>query len=100
MKDGPEGDTVTSALEVVQVGEDADGDDITSCVIVEAGAASSRGKVKLSGSREGRSGPPGTGYRRRKQRAAGEQSHTPKNPDNIACPVALVLRLRNGRNKR
>ena len=36
MKDGPEGDTVTSALQTVDVGTDEDGDAITSCVIVPA----------------------------------------------------------------
>lgn len=33
MKDGPEGETITSALEVVEVGIDDDGDPITSCVV-------------------------------------------------------------------
>jgi hypothetical protein len=36
-KDGPQGDTVTSRLEVVEVGTDDDGDPITSCVIVPVG---------------------------------------------------------------
>ena len=34
-KDGPTGDTVTSRLEVVTVDHDEDGEEITSCVIVE-----------------------------------------------------------------
>jgi AAA domain len=34
MKDGPEGDVITSRLETVDVGTDADGDTITSCVVV------------------------------------------------------------------
>jgi len=34
MKDGPEGATLTSRLEVVDVGTDEDGDPITSCVVV------------------------------------------------------------------
>jgi hypothetical protein len=34
MKDGPEGDTITSRLESVEVGTDIDGDPITSCVVV------------------------------------------------------------------
>ncbi len=34
MKDGPEGDTVVSRLEAVEVGIDQDGDPITSCVVV------------------------------------------------------------------
>ena len=36
MKDGPEGDMLYSRLEVVNVGQDHDGDEITSCVILEA----------------------------------------------------------------
>jgi hypothetical protein len=36
MKDGQEGDSFTSRLEVVDLGFDADGDPITSCVIVQA----------------------------------------------------------------
>ncbi|MGF1628535.1 MAG: AAA family ATPase [Kiloniellaceae bacterium] len=36
MKDGPEGEALHSRLEVVTVGQDEDGDDITSCVVVEA----------------------------------------------------------------
>jgi hypothetical protein len=34
MKDGPEGDSVTSRLEVVEIGTDQDGDPITSCAVV------------------------------------------------------------------
>ena len=36
MKDGPEGDTITSALDPIDVGTDSDGDSISSCVIIEA----------------------------------------------------------------
>ena len=36
MKDGPEGETLYSSLEVVTVGHDQDGEDITSCVVLEA----------------------------------------------------------------
>lgn len=36
MKDGAEGETLHSRLEVVVVGHDQDGEDITSCVVVEA----------------------------------------------------------------
>ncbi len=36
MKDGPQGETHYSRLEVLTVGKDEDGDDITSCVVVEA----------------------------------------------------------------
>ena len=39
MKDGPEGDRVTSTLAQVVVGTDVDGEDITSCVMVEAETA-------------------------------------------------------------
>jgi hypothetical protein len=38
MKDGPEGETLYSNLQVVAVGVDRDGDEITSCVILEADA--------------------------------------------------------------
>jgi hypothetical protein len=34
MKDGPEGDTLASRLEIVEVGTDVDGDPITSCVVI------------------------------------------------------------------
>jgi hypothetical protein len=34
MKDGPEGDTIASRLEAVEVGQDSDGNAITSCIIV------------------------------------------------------------------
>lgn len=38
MKDGPEGDVLHSTLKVVTVGHDRDGDEITSCVVLEADA--------------------------------------------------------------
>ena len=38
MKDGPEGDTLYSTLKVMAVGQDSDGEDITSCVVLEADA--------------------------------------------------------------
>lgn len=38
MKDGPEGEVFASALENVDVGEDDDGDNITSCVVVPVDA--------------------------------------------------------------
>jgi hypothetical protein len=41
MKDGAEGDKITSRLEVVEVGEDPDGDPITSCVVIPVEAAPS-----------------------------------------------------------
>ena len=34
MKDGPQGDEIASKLEVIELGEDDDGDTITSCIIV------------------------------------------------------------------
>ncbi|MCZ6590339.1 MAG: AAA family ATPase [Alphaproteobacteria bacterium] len=49
MKDGPEGETLTSALEVVDVGIDDDGDPITSCVVVEAEASEERTYERLTG---------------------------------------------------
>jgi hypothetical protein len=39
MKDGPEGDSVVSRLETVEVGNDIDGDPITSCVVVPVDSA-------------------------------------------------------------
>jgi hypothetical protein len=36
MKDGPEGESLYSSLLVVTVGQDSDGQDITSCVVLEA----------------------------------------------------------------
>jgi hypothetical protein len=49
MKDGPEGDTIVSALEVVDVGTDEDGERITSCVIVPADPSNIGRRGKLSG---------------------------------------------------
>jgi hypothetical protein len=40
MKDGAEGDTITSALEIVEVGTDSDDDTLYSCVVVETEASS------------------------------------------------------------
>jgi hypothetical protein len=37
-KDGPQGDKIVSRLEVVNVGVDEDGDNVTSCVVVEGTA--------------------------------------------------------------
>ena len=50
MKDGPEGDTISSALETVEVGTDSDGDTLQSCVIVEAepSSVSEASRRKLS----------------------------------------------------
>jgi hypothetical protein len=50
MKDGPEGDAITSALERVELGTDDDGEPITSCVIVpaEPSKASTSTRRKLS----------------------------------------------------
>jgi AAA domain len=42
MKDGPEGDTVVSRLDPIEVGTDADGEPITSCVVVAAEGAAPR----------------------------------------------------------
>jgi hypothetical protein len=39
MKDGPEGETVYSRLEAVDVGTDQDGETITSCVVVPVAAS-------------------------------------------------------------
>ncbi len=49
MKDGPEGDVIASRLEAVEIATDADGDPVTSCVVVEADAPDrASGKKKLS----------------------------------------------------
>jgi hypothetical protein len=50
MKDGPDGETFVSRLEVVEVGTNIDGDEITSCVIVpvEGGAVRPAPTRKLS----------------------------------------------------
>jgi hypothetical protein len=42
MKDGPEGETIVSKLEAVDVGTDMDGDTITSCVVVPVDGATVR----------------------------------------------------------
>jgi hypothetical protein len=42
MKDGPEGETLVSKLEAVEVGNDMDGDPITSCVVVPVDGAAVR----------------------------------------------------------
>ena len=46
MKDGPEGDTLHSTLEVVTVGQDRDGDEITSCVVLEVEAPTTTQKTE------------------------------------------------------
>ncbi len=50
MKDGPEGDTLYSNLEVVTVGHDQDGDEITSCIVVEG--EPSKAEKRLSPARQ------------------------------------------------
>jgi hypothetical protein len=47
-KDGPEGETVVSKLETVEVGTDDDGDRLTSCVIREVDQAQADDEVRLS----------------------------------------------------
>ena len=46
MKDGPEGDTIASALEAVEVGRDVDGDPITSCVVLPVEIDLTHAKLK------------------------------------------------------
>jgi hypothetical protein len=46
MKDGAEGDETTSRLEVVEVGEDEDGEPITSCVVIEVESVASKRPAK------------------------------------------------------
>lgn len=48
-KDGPQGETVASRLEVVEVGADDDGDIITSCVIVPAEDGASMAAARVTG---------------------------------------------------
>jgi hypothetical protein len=48
MKDGRDGDVITSRLEEVPVGTNEDGDPITSCVLHEADAATQHKQPKLS----------------------------------------------------
>ena len=53
MKDGPEGDLIASKLEVVTVGTDQDGDDITSLVVVPADVPeATRGDTRLKGNQQ------------------------------------------------
>lgn len=47
MKDGPEGDAIASTLEVVEVGDDEDGEPITSCVVDDAELAPDRTNRRL-----------------------------------------------------
>ena len=45
MKDDPEGDQIISALESIELGDDEDGDPITSCVVVPAEAVHASAKT-------------------------------------------------------
>jgi hypothetical protein len=49
MKDGPQGETVVSSLEQIIVGNDNDGDAITSCVVRPAEGPKTTSKSKVSG---------------------------------------------------
>ena len=51
MKDGPEGARTVSTLEVIELGTDVDGEQITSCIVTECdeGAERRRRAVKVSG---------------------------------------------------
>ncbi|HZV07282.1 MAG TPA: AAA family ATPase [Gemmataceae bacterium] len=49
MKDGPEGDQIISTLDAVTVGEDDEGDEITSCIVTPADGAHSGTKAKATG---------------------------------------------------
>jgi hypothetical protein len=53
MKDGPEGDVIVSRLEHVDLGADADGESVSSCVVVpaETSTPASRGK-KVTGTKK------------------------------------------------
>jgi hypothetical protein len=48
MKDGPEGAIVVSKLEPIELGTDADGDPITSCIIVPVEGEAAKQKPRLS----------------------------------------------------
>lgn len=47
MKDGPEGTSITSKLDVVDVGKDEDGETITSCVVISTDPTEARAKIKV-----------------------------------------------------
>ena len=49
LKDGEEGSEIYSRLERVEVGTDADGDPITSCVVVEADAPKANQEKRVTG---------------------------------------------------
>jgi AAA domain len=48
MKDGPEGDIIASRLEAVEVGQDVDGDAITSCIVVPTDNIEQPKRIKLA----------------------------------------------------
>ena len=48
MKDGPEGDRIVSRLEQIEVGEDEDGEPITSCVVLPTDIGDTRPNTKMS----------------------------------------------------
>jgi hypothetical protein len=48
MKDGPDGDVIASRLEMVEVGVDADGEPITSCVVVAVDVSPSRDRPRTA----------------------------------------------------
>ena len=49
MKDGPTGAEIISSLDQITVGQDADGDAITSCVVRSADVSIPNGKEKVTG---------------------------------------------------
>jgi hypothetical protein len=44
-KDGPQGDVIASSLEIVTVGKDEDGEDITSCIIIPTTAVEEKARA-------------------------------------------------------
>jgi hypothetical protein len=48
MKDGPEGDTIASRLEAVEIAMDADGDPVTSCIVEPAEETAGKAGARLT----------------------------------------------------
>ena len=49
MRDGPEGGTIASILDTVEVGQDSDGEPITSCVVVPTEITAGQDKTRATG---------------------------------------------------
>jgi AAA domain len=82
MKDGAEGDVIASALQVVTVGTDDDGEPVTSCVIVPVDSATVR---RASPTHQSKDRPGSLSVR-----TAGARSEVPGFPQN-SCSVPRPL---------